>query len=182
MASYLGGTGTQVRYGLRTKDDRKRLLKALKKYKLIYLMAIPVFALIILFRYVPIYGIQLAFKTYTLAGIAKSPWVGFQHFRTMMSEPEFFSAFRNTIIISLYRVIFAFPVPILLSLMLNEIRQKKVKRTLQTVFTFPHFLSWVVVAGLMLNLLGDSGVIKKVVSLYTPEAAASWNILYNRVT
>jgi putative aldouronate transport system permease protein len=156
------------------------LLKVIWKYKWVYLlMLFPVLALIILFRYVPLYGIQLAFKTYKLAGIAASPWVGMEHFQRMFVEKDFWVAVNNTVIISLLKTLFGFPFPIILALMINEIAQPRYKRFLQTIYTFPHFLSWVVVAGLVLNLLGDSGAIKKVAVALSPSLRDSWNVLYD---
>lgn len=142
-------------------------------------MLFPVLAILMLFRYVPMYGIQLAFKTYKLAGIAASPWVGLEHFQRMFVERDFWVAVKNTIVIALLKTVFGFPFPVILALMINEVMKPRFKRTLQTIYTFPHFLSWVVVSGLLLNLLGDSGVIKKLFVLVEPSFAESWNVLYN---
>lgn len=163
-----------------TAKGRKFLRKEIWKYRWVYLlMLLPVLALIILFRYVPMYGIQLAFKSYVLKGIAASPWVGMEHFQRMFVEKNFWIATVNTVIISLLKTLFGFPFPIILALLINEVTQKRYKRVLQTIYTFPHFLSWVVVAGLMLNLLGDSGAIKKLFVLVNPSFNDSWNALYN---
>lgn len=165
---------------LRTKKGWHLLWKRIWLYKWVYLfMLFPGFALIVLFRYVPLYGIQLAFKTYRLSGIASSPWVGFKHFERMFHESGFWQAVNNTIIISLLKILFGFPFPIILAILLNEVRLKKYRRFLQTVYTFPHFLSWVIVAGLILNLLGDSGAVKKVAVLINPALVDKWNVLYN---
>lgn len=165
---------------LRTKKGRQLLWKKIRLYKWVYLfMLLPGLALVVLFRYVPMYGIQLAFKTYRLAGIAASPWVGFMHFNRMFVESGFWQATRNTIIISLLKILIGFPVPIILAILLNEVRSQTYKRTLQTVYTFPHFLSWVIVSGIVLNLLGDSGAIKKLAVLFEPNIKSTWNVLYN---
>lgn len=165
---------------LRSKRGWHLLGKRIWLYKWVYLfMLFPALSLIILFRYAPMYGIQLAFKTYKLSGIASSPWVGFKHFDRMFMESNFWIAVRNTILISLLKILFGFPFPIILAILLNEIKAKAYKRTLQTIYTFPHFLSWVVVAGLVLNLLGDSGAVKKLVVNFNPELNATWNVLYN---
>ncbi|MDR3121745.1 MAG: ABC transporter permease subunit [Clostridiales bacterium] len=108
-----------------------------------------------------------------------SKWVGFQQFRRMLNEADFWRAFWNTIIISLMKLLIGFPFPIILSLMINEVRQRRYKRFLQTVYTFPHFLSWVVVAGIALNLFGDSGAVKKVFMIFDPSLRDTWNFLYN---
>ena len=165
---------------IKTARGRKLLLKVIWRYKWVYLlMLFPVLALLVLFRYVPMYGIQLAFKTYKLAGIVASPWVGFEHFQRMFVEKDFWVAVSNTIVISLLKTVFGFPFPIILALMINEVIQPKFKRILQTIYTFPHFLSWVVVAGLVLNLLGDSGAIKKLAVSIVPSLRDSWNVLYD---
>ncbi|MGI5851734.1 MAG: ABC transporter permease [Caldicoprobacterales bacterium] len=165
---------------LSTKKGWDLLFKRIWHYKWIYLfMLMPALLLIILFRYVPMYGVQLAFKTYKLSGIASSPWVGFTHFNRMFVESGFWQAVKNTIMISALKILIGFPFPIILAILLNEITLNKYKRTLQTIYTFPHFLSWVVVAGLILNLLGDSGAVKKIAVLLNPGLADKWNLLYN---
>ncbi len=163
-----------------TAKGRKVLRKEIWKYRWVYLlMLMPVLALIILFRYVPMYGIQLAFKSYMLKGIAASPWVGVEHFQRMFIEKNFWLAVSNTVVISLLKTLFGFPFPIVLALLINEVMQPRFKRVLQTIYTFPHFLSWVVVAGLMLNLLGDSGAVKKLFVLADPSYQDGWNVLYD---
>jgi putative aldouronate transport system permease protein len=96
-----------------------------------------------------------------------------------MSEPGFMPALRNTIIISFMRIAFGFPFPILLSILINELYFPKYRRALQTVYTFPHFLSWVLLAGIMLNLLGSNGMARKIVAMISPRAAEEWGILYD---
>jgi len=157
----------------------RRVWREVWKYRWIYLMLLPALSYFIVFRYVPLYGIQLAFKDYSLKGIAASPWNGFAHFKRMMAEPGFVGAFRNTIIISLMRIAFGFPFPIILAILINELRMPKYKRLLQTVYTFPHFLSWVLLAGIMLNLLGSTGMMRKMVAMFSEQAAANWGLLYD---
>ncbi len=172
----------------RSKRWWRALGKMIWKYKWVYLFMVgPALALVILFRYLPMPGIFLAFETFKpkfgTNGIYdflfSSDWVGLQHFRRMMIEPDFWRAFRNTVIISLMKLAIGFPFPIILSLMINEVRFRRYKRILQTIFTFPHFLSWVVVAGIVLNLLGDSGAIKKIFVVFNPSLQNNWNFLYN---
>ena len=138
----------------------KKTLHSMWEYRWIYLMLIPCIAYFVIFKYVPMYGIQLAFKDYVLKGIAASPWNDFAHFKYMMSEPQFLPALRNTLIISFYRILFGFPFPILLAIMINEVYMPRYKKVLQTIYTFPHFLTWVVMAGIMLNLLGSTGMVR----------------------
>ncbi|MDY4517186.1 MAG: ABC transporter permease subunit [Candidatus Spyradocola sp.] len=149
-------------------------------YRWIYLMLLPCLAYFIIFKYVPMYGIQLAFKDFKLAGIAASPWNNFEHFKYMMSEPQFLPALRNTLIISFYRILFGFPFPIILAIMINEVYMPRYKRVLQTIYTFPHFLTWVVMAGIMLNLLGSTGMVRKVSEIFVPGIGENWNLMYNK--
>jgi putative aldouronate transport system permease protein len=132
-------------------------------------------------------GILLSFETFKPVFGKKglydflfsSDWVGLAQFRRMMHEPEFYRAFSNTIIISFMKLLIGFPFPIILALMINEVRLSNYKRFMQTVFTFPHFLSWVVVGGIVLNLFGDSGAAKKLAVMMNPELSNTWNFLYN---
>lgn len=107
-------TATHDVIDLRTKRGWHLLWKRIWRYKWVYLfMLMPGLALIVLFRYVPMYGIQLAFKTYRLSGIASSPWVGFKHFERMFGESGFWQAVKNTVIISFLKILFGFPFPII---------------------------------------------------------------------
>lgn len=176
---------------LRTKKGWKLLLKKIWQYKWIYLlMLLPGLLVTILFRYLPLPGILLAFKTYKpvfgasgmFTFLKVSPWVGLEQFQRVFKEPAFWTATQNTIIISLLKLVVGFPFPIILSILISEMTLKKYKRVLQTVFTFPHFLSWVVLSGIMLNMFGDTGIIKKLVLLFDAEAGVGWNVLYNTRT
>jgi putative aldouronate transport system permease protein len=171
-----------------TKEWRKLLFGLLWKYKWVYMFMIgPALGLVVVFRYLPMPGIFLSFENFRpVFGknglydfLFSSRWVGLTHFKRMVIEPEFHRAFRNTLIISVMKLGIGFPFPVLLALMINEIRQHNYKRFLQTVYTFPHFLSWVVVSGIMLNLLGDSGAIKKIALLVNPGFQTSWTVLYD---
>jgi len=161
------------------RSPSSRVWREVWKYRWIYLMLLPAMSYFIIFKYVPLYGIQLAFKDYSLRGIAASPWNDFAHFKRMVAEPGFIPAFRNTIIISFMRIGFGFPFPIILAMLINELRLPKYRRVLQTVFTFPHFLSWVLLAGIMLNLLGSTGMARKIVEIFNAQASADWNLLYD---
>ncbi len=149
------------------------------EYRWIYMMILPSVIFFFIFKYIPIYGIQLAFKNYVLAGINASPWNNFAHFKFMMLEPGFLPALRNTLIISFMRIIIGFPFPVILALMINEMYMPKYRRVLQTIYTFPHFLSWVLLAGILLNLLGQDGMVRKVVATFNESAKESWTLLYN---
>ncbi len=143
---------------------RSGLMAAIWYYRYFYLMLIPVVIWYIVFSYAPMYGISLAFKNYHYnKGILGSPWVGFMHFKEILSDFQFIKAFKNTIIISLGKLLFHFPTPIILAIALNEITRSRAKRVFQTVFTFPHFISWVVLAGIIKNILGESGVVNQLI-------------------
>lgn len=138
----------------------RRILRSFRGYVTHYelvLMFLPVLAYFLLFRYVPMYGITLAFKKFNLAkGILGSPWVGLDNFTVLFATDTFVRAVRNTVVISLQRLAFGFPMPILLALMINEVRHLKFKKVVQTVSYLPHFLSWVILAGLFLQMLSPS--------------------------
>lgn len=125
----------------------------------IQLMVIPALLLIFVFAYIPMYGILMAFQDYSIFnGFWASPWVGFKHFRMFFHAPEFWTIIRNTIVISLLKFCIGFPAPIILALMLNEVRHMFFKRIIQTVSYLPHFLSWVIVAGFTMSILStDNG-------------------------
>ena len=139
---------------------RQTLKKAVRMKEYYLLLLIPVL-FIIIFRYLPIWGIIIAFKDFSYGlGIIKSPWNNFEHFKTLFRDPFFFRVLRNTILISVYRIIFGFPAPIILALLLNEIRSVAYKKTVQTLSYLPHFVSWVVLAGIFTEILsGQRGPI-----------------------
>ncbi|WP_081823927.1 ABC transporter permease [Paenibacillus sp. UNC451MF] len=136
---------------------RGKLFQAYWKNKYLVLLFIPAVIYYILFHYVPIYGILIAFKDYKFSqGIWGSKWVGFDHFKDLFELGSFWEVFRNTFIISTYKLVFGFPAPILLALLLNEVRVIMFKRFVQTVSYLPHFLSWVVLSGLFVQFLSPS--------------------------
>ena len=142
--------------------QHKSRLKQMRKDWLLYLMIIPVLIWYIVFCYLPMGGVTLAFKNDRYdAGLWRSPWIGMQHFETMFADSEFWRAFKNTIIFSLGKLLFHFPVPIIVALLLNEIRSPKAKKFFQTVFTFPHFISWVVLSGILINMFASNGIINQ---------------------
>ncbi|QHW35220.1 sugar ABC transporter permease [Paenibacillus rhizovicinus] len=141
----------------------RRLGTQIWKSRFIYLLILPTIVYFAIFTYAPFYGITIAFKDFKIiAGIMDSPWVGFEHFKSMFTSEKFPELLRNTVIISLYRLLFGFPVPILFALLLNEVRHVFFKRFIQTITYFPHFLSWVVFAGIIYNFIGPSGIINLV--------------------
>lgn len=138
----------------------KTLMTRIKRHKELYLLVLPLLLYYFLFMYKPMYGVTIAFKDYNIrAGISGSEWVGLKHFTAMFALPQFWNAFRNSIIIALGRIIIEFPIPIVLALLINEIRFTKIRKIVQTAYTFPHFLSWVIISGIAINFLGDAGVL-----------------------
>jgi putative aldouronate transport system permease protein len=128
------------------------------------LMILPSIVFILIFSYIPMWGVLLAFKEYNLfEGFAASPWVGVMHFRMFFESPEFWSIVRNTFGISLLKLLIGFPAPIILALMLNEVKNIVFKSIVQTVTYIPHFISWVVVSGLVFSMLAvDNGTVNGV--------------------
>ena len=137
------------------------MLKKIWNYKVLYIMALAGFAYFILFRYVTLYGLLIAFKNFRLrAGIMGSPWVGFANFPKALGDPRFPQIILNTLVISFGRLIFGFPAPIILALLLNELKSLVFKRSIQSVLYLPHFISWIIMAGLCYNLFSiTNGVI-----------------------
>jgi len=138
--------------------QRSAFAKDLIRDKWMYLMLLPGVLYFIIFKYVPMYGIIMAFQDYKpFLGIMNSPWVGVKHFERFFSEPQFWDLFRNTVLLAVYNLVFFFPLPIVLALMLNEVRSEKFKGFVQTLVYIPHFVSWVVVVGIFYILLTTEG-------------------------
>jgi putative aldouronate transport system permease protein len=128
------------------------------KHKLLYLFWLPCIVSLLVFAYYPMYGATLAFKDYKYnLGILGSPWVGLKHFRAFVSSLEFWEVTRNTVVISGMKILFCFPAPIILALLLNELRFSRFKRTVQTMSYLPNFVSWVVVYSLMVAVFSPYG-------------------------
>lgn len=137
---------TSADNGTRPRSGVRAFLKDLRRDKWIYILLLPGIAYFIIFKYVPMAGVVIAFQNYhPFTGIAGSEWVGFTHFQRLFDDPQFYMLLRNTLMLSLYNLVFGFPAPIILALMMNEIRQQLFKRTIQTMVYVPHFMSWVVV-------------------------------------
>ena len=128
----------------------------------LYIMMLPGLILLILFSYLPIYGIALAFQKFNPGlGILKSPWVGWDNFRYLFNLPEFWRITRNTFVIAVAKTVTLQFCAVLFALMLNEVRSRIFKRSIQTIVYLPHFLSWVILGGLMLDLLGSTGLVNQ---------------------
>ncbi|MDF2648718.1 MAG: protein lplB [Paenibacillus sp.] len=147
----------------------QRRWRLYKRYKYMFLLLAPAIVWYIIFSYGPLYGIQLAFKDFVISkGINGSPWVGLKHFHSMINgAQDFHLIIRNTLIISFYHIVFGFPAPIVLALLINEVRFEFFKRFAQTLSYLPHFLSWVVVAGFMFTVLSpSSGIVNSIIGWF----------------
>ena len=144
---------------------REPLLTYLWKHKYMYMMLIPAIIFYITFCYVPMFGASMAFKKFNpMVGIWGSQWVGLKWFNQLFKLNKFYQVFWNTISISCIRLLFGFPFPIIIALLLNEVRSNRTKRVIQTAIYVPHFISWVVLGGLLTNLLSaDSGIVNAII-------------------
>lgn len=135
-------------------ERRRSIWKGVKRDRFLYLLALPGIVFFILFKYVPMWGILISFQDYSpYQGMWASPWIGFEHYIRFFSNPDFLILFRNTMAINLLSLIFFFPLPILLSVMMNELRGNKFRKTIQSIVYLPHFLSWVIIVGITFLLL-----------------------------
>ena len=145
---------------LSKKSLMTRLGTAIRKYYLFYLLCIPGLLFFLLFRYLPMWGILIAFQDYNIwLGFWESAWVGFDQFTRFFTSTSFSTLLGNTLMLSLLNIIFAFPAPILLALMLNEVRRKWFKRSIQTLIYIPHFISWVIIGSMTFMLLSSTGLV-----------------------
>ena len=130
------------------------LMSALRRDRQLYLLALPGIVFFLIFKYVPMWGIMISFQNYSpFLGFWNSEWVGLEHFQRFFSNPDFWLLFRNTMAINLLSLFFFFPLPIILALLLNEVRNRLFKSSLQSIVYLPHFLSWVIIAGITLLIL-----------------------------
>ena len=163
---------------------RPSTLSILKEQRGLFLLLMPAVAVLVLFSYVPIYGVQLAFKDFDPGlGINDSPWVGFRYFEQFLTSPGIQQVFWNTLIISFLKIIFGFPAPIILAILINEVTHSGFKRTVQTISYLPHFISWIVAATLIQGLLSPStGVVgwlyNEVLHAQPPMILADKNLFY----
>jgi len=133
-------------------DSWTRAVDHIKREWQIYVMLLPTIIWFLVFLYKPMYGLQIAFKDYSIfRGVANSPWVGWEHFETLFSNDQFLRAVSNTIKISALNLLFGFPAPIILALMFNEILHATYKKTAQTIVYLPHFISSVIIAGIVMT-------------------------------
>lgn len=148
---------------------RKLWVSKLKKDKWLYILLMPGLLYFLIFKYLPMWGVLIAFQNYQpYVGFWNSEWVGFEHFRNFFANPDFFRLLRNTLILAVYDLVFFFPAPILMALLLNEVRIAFFKRVVQTMVYVPHFISMVIVASMTYVFLTTSGgIVNEIVMAVT---------------
>jgi len=146
-------------------SSNKGLIYNLKRYRNLYIMFLPVAVCLILFNYLPMWGVILAFKDYVpWQGFWGSKWVGWSNFKFILASPDFPRLISNTLLINIYKILWGFPAPIILALLLNEVKNKYFKNVVQTISYLPYFVSWIVVSGIMYNLLNTNfGVVNNMI-------------------
>lgn len=151
-----------------TKTLDARLRRDFRKNKSLYLMVLPVLAFYIYFCYKPMYGVLIAFQDFNFrAGMTGSPWVGLENFRRFFADPYFFRNIKNTLVISLASIVFGFPAPILLALLINEVGNRYFKKTVQTITYMPYFISLVVLCSMVKSFVASDGIITRLVNILT---------------
>ncbi|MDQ0154891.1 putative aldouronate transport system permease protein [Robertmurraya andreesenii] len=133
----------------------KKIWRKICEDWILYLMLLPGIIFFVIFHVIPIIGMKLAFQDYRIIG--ENIWVGLKHFKILFSSPAFIDVLKNTVIISSMKIIFIFPIPIILALMVNEVRNGPYRKYVQSVSYLPHFLSWVVIAGIWISFLSPNG-------------------------
>lgn len=170
---------------------RKSLGKQIYEYRYIYLLALPGFLYFLLFKILPMWGVALSFENFKVSkGLFGSEFVGFKNYINFFKNRNFLKMLRNTLAISSLNLFLGFPLPIILAILLNEIRNQKYKKTMQTLVYLPHFMSWVVVAGLTFFLLSvDIGVVNKILVAagkekvsYLTDTRLFWWLLFGQST
>ena len=165
------------------KEKWKLTFRRILLNKEIYLMLLPVVVFYIVFSYVPMYGITLAWKDYWPSlGIEGSPWIGWENFQDLFELEGFWQVFKNTITISLLRLLITFPFPILVALLLNEVLNSSFRKTVQTLMYLPNFISWVILGSLVKMLLAEDGMFNNLITLFGGDVIyflqESYNLLF----
>lgn len=142
---------------------RQKRLTKFKNQSMYQLMVWPGVLLLIVFNFIPMYGIIIAFKDYSVLGtIAEADWVGLEYFREFLSDRMFWNVMRNTLGISFFKLLLGFPAAILLAVMINELVNEKLKKLVQTISYLPHFLSWVILGGMFITWLSETGLVNNI--------------------
>lgn len=153
------------------KEKYTEFWKYFKVHYWLYIMVIPGLLYLLLFHYVPMYGLAIPFFDYSpVKGLAGSAFVGLKNFQYLFKSPDFLNVLKNSLVLSFEKLAFGFPAPLILALIINEIRRTRVKKVIQTVVYIPHFVSWVVMSGIIISLLSsDGGIINKIVVAFGGE-------------
>lgn len=142
---------------------KSKVLQKLLRQKYLHFMVLPGIIWMIIFNYIPMYGIIIAFKNYSIIGtIGDAPWVGLSNFKEFLTDDSFMLVMKNTLGISFLKLLIGFPIPIIFAILLNELYHSKFKKFVQTVSYLPHFFSWVVLGGIMINWLSESGLLNDI--------------------
>lgn len=150
----------QIKAGTHAKSLKQRIWRE----RWAYILLVPVVLFFLIFHYFPMYGVQLAFKDFAIRkGISGSSWVELKHFRVLFRSMIFWQSVRNTLLISLYKLIFGFPASVIFALMINELRTKTFRNTVQTISYLPHFLSWVILGSIVHDVLSINGVVNYII-------------------
>lgn len=158
------GNHTMAKKQISSKAPQVSLVKELVKYRWIYMLAVPGLVYLLIFKYIPMYGVTVAFKDYSSRlGILQSPWVGMKHFLRLFSSRDFSILLKNTLLLNLYKIMVMTPLAMVFALSLNAIHNVYTKRVIQTISYFPHFLSWVVISGITFQLFSPySGTLNQI--------------------
>lgn len=141
-----------------------QIIRQILRDRVLYLMLLPMVVYFFIFNYIPIYGMKLAFQNFSYYGT--STWAGLKYFKLLLGSDAFLTAFRNTVIISTMKIIVCSPVPIILALLINEVRSSKFRKYVQSIIFLPHFLSWVVIAGIWIALLARTGAVNVILGFF----------------
>jgi putative aldouronate transport system permease protein len=169
LSSIFPKTSKATKYKEKTRTQH-HLRKYMRSNYVLYLFLLPAIILTLIFHYVPMYGTIIAFKDFSpIKGIWGSDWVGLEHFTNFLNSPNFLSILMNTIKLSSFDLLIGFPVPVILALMLNQLRRARVKKNLQLILYAPHFISVVVISGMLFIFLSPTGPINSIMTLFTNE-------------
>lgn len=148
-----------------------RLGRDMLRDRWLYLLLLPGIVFFIIFKYVPMYDLRIAFMEYNMFKPEASQWVGWEQFTSLFAKPAFLKVMKNTVVISLWKMLFGFPLPIILALMMNEMRSLKFKKAAQTLLYLPYFISWVILSGIIIDFLDPtSGIVTNLIRAVTGES------------
>ncbi|MEK3724604.1 ABC transporter permease [Paenibacillus sp. FSL H8-0034] len=171
MSTITGSTSLSSNPSVNKKTKWQQVRRKLRKSQYLYAMFVLPFIYFLIFHYAPMIGNMMAFQDYSIIkGVFHSPWAGLKYFKQFLYEPYFWKVLRNTLMLNLYALIFYFPAPIIFAILLNELRSSLFKRFIQTVTYVPHFLSTVVIAGMIVNFVSISGLFNQLIVHFGGEA------------